>query len=89
MQAKSHRKNKSAFSSKNSFAESNEKSIEYDMDRYKYSSFLSAIDEDEDHKLSKQRKKNLKLSPITKNNNLNEKLERIKSSSKSPSISRF
>lgn len=46
MQGSRHRKNKSAFSSKNSIAESHEKSIDYDIEKYKFSSFLSAIDED-------------------------------------------
>lgn len=64
-----HRKNKSAFSSKNSIAKSSDRSIDHDIEKYKYSSFLSAIDEDED-KVTKPRKNNLKLSPLIKNNHL-------------------
>lgn len=70
MQGSRHRKNKSAFSSKNSIGESHDKSLEYDIEKYKYSSFLSAIDEDEDAKVGRHKRKSLKLSPIANSNNL-------------------
>lgn len=84
-----HKKNKSAFSSKND-SDSNEKSIEYEIDKYKGSSFLSAIEEDEGlHNSIKAKKKTLKLSPLSKNNNLGDKLDKVKSMVKSPVLNRF
>lgn len=43
------------------------------MDKYKGSSFLSAIEEDEGQQGIRSKKKSLKLSPLAKNNNLADK----------------
>ena len=80
-----YKNNRSSLNSKIKMFEHHEteKSHDHQMEKYKNSSFISALDQD--FKLSSSRNKQKKLSPIPSNNRLSQKLDKLKSSSSKPS----